>query len=198
LDKNENLLLDFIDYETEIDLEKYLLPNQVEYNLNEEIILDIGIDIPSQIIYQWQISTDDGINFKNLPQNNSKIFLNPELADDGFLFRVILNQKGYPCSGDYVSNSTRIVYSDLFIPSGFSPNGDGINDFWQIVGIDKYPNISVYIYNRLGVKVFSSNNYKNDWNGFFNGIKVPDGTYFYELILGPNMIKKGYVYVKGK
>jgi gliding motility-associated-like protein len=197
LDKNENLLLDFIDYETEIDLEKYLLPNQVEYNLNEEIILDIGIDIPSQIIYQWQISTDDGINFKNLPQNNSKIFLNPELADDGFLFRVILNQKGYPCSGDYVSNSTRIVYSDLFIPSGFSPNGDGINDFWQIVGIDKYPNISVYIYNRLGVKVFSSNNYKNDWNGFFNGIKVPDGTYFYELILGPNMIKKGYVFVKG-
>jgi gliding motility-associated-like protein len=197
LDKNENLLLDFIDYETEIDLEKYLLPNQVEYNLNEEIILDIGIDMPSQIIYQWQISTDDGINFKNLPQNNSKIFLNPELADDGFLFRVILNQKGYPCSGDYVSNSTRIVYSDLFIPSGFSPNGDGINDFWQIVGIDKYPNISVYIYNRLGVKVFSSNNYKNDWNGFFNGIKVPDGTYFYELILGPNMIKKGYVFVKG-
>ena len=95
------------------------------------------------------------------------------------------------------SNSTKIIYSDLFIPSGFSPNGDGINEFWQIVGIDKYPNTNVYIYNRLGVKVFSSNNYKNDWNGFFNGVKVPDGTYFYELILGPNMIKKGYVYVKG-
>jgi len=197
LDRNENLILDFIDYETEIDLEKYLLPNQVEYNLNEDIILDIGIDIPSQINYQWQISTDDGINYKNLPQNNSKIFLNPELADDGFLYRVILNQKGFTCSEEYVSNSTKIIYSDLFIPSGFSPNGDGINEFWQIVGIDKYPNTSVYIYNRLGVKVFSSNNYKNDWNGFFNGVKVPDGTYFYELILGPNMIKKGYVYVKG-
>ena len=124
-------------------------------------------------------------------------FLNPELPDDGFLFRVILNQKGFACSEEYVSNSTKIIYSDLFIPSGFSPNGDGINEFWQIVGIDKYPNTNVYIYNRLGVKVFSSNNYKNDWNGFFNGVKVPDGTYFYELILGPNMIKKGYVYVKG-
>lgn len=197
LDKNENLILDFIDYETEIDLEEYLLTNQIEYNLNEEITLDIGIDLPSQINYQWQISTDDGINYKNLPQNNSKIFLNPELPDDGFLFRVILNQKGFACSEEYVSNSTKIIYSDLFIPSGFSPNGDGINEFWQIVGIDKYPNTNVYIYNRLGVKVFSSNNYKNDWNGFFNGVKVPDGTYFYELILGPNMIKKGYVYVKG-
>ena len=198
LDKNENLILDFIDYETEIDLEKYLLPNQIEYNLNEEITLYIGIDLPSQINYQWQISTDDGVSYKNLPENNSKIFLNPELPDDGFLFRVILNQKGYACSEEYVSNSTKIIYSDLFIPSGFSPNGDGINEFWQIVGIDKYPNTNVYIYNRLGVKVFSSNDYKNDWNGFFNGVKVPDGTYFYELILGPNMIKKGYVYVKGK
>ena len=197
LDKNENLILDFIDYETEIDLEKYLLPNQVEYNLNEEITLDIGIDLPSQINYQWQISTDNGINYKNLPQNNSKIFLNPELANDSFLYRVILNQEGYTCSEEYVSNSTKIIYSDLFIPSGFSPNGDGINDFWQIVGIDKYPNTNVYIYNRLGIKVFSSDNYKNDWNGFFNGVKVPDGTYFYEIILGPNMIKKGYVYVKG-
>ena len=63
----------------------------------------------------------------------------------------------------------------IFIPSGFSPNGDGINDFWQIVGIDKYPNNTVYIFNRLGVKVFSSINYKNDWNGFYNGNKVPDG-----------------------
>lgn len=197
LDTDENLIFDFIDYETEINLESYLLPNQVEFNLNDEIELDIGINPTSLINYQWQISTDNGISYKDLPQNNSKILLNPELADDGFLYRVILNQKGFACSEAYISNSTKIIFSDLFIPSGFSPNGDGINDFWQIVGIDKYPKISLNIYNRLGVKVFSSDNYKNDWNGFFNGVKVPDGTYFYELIFGPEMIKKGYVYVKG-
>ena len=81
-------------------------------------------------------------------------------------------------------------------PTGFSPNGDGINDYWQIVGIDNYPNNTITIFNRLGIKVFSSSNYKNDWNGFFNGKVVPDGTYFYELNLGGNNIKKGYVYVK--
>jgi len=197
LDKNENLILDFIDFETEIDLEKYLLPNQVEYNLNEEITLDIGINLPSQINYQWQISIDNGINFENLTQNNSKINLNPELADDGFLYRIILNQRGFACSEEYISNSTKIIYSDLFIPSGFSPNGDGINEYWQIVGIDNYPNTAVNIFNRLGIKVFSSDDYKNNWNGYYNGVKVPDGTYFYEIILGPNMTKKGYVYVKG-
>jgi len=196
LDKNQNLIYDFLEFETEIDLEKYVLPNQVSFNLNEELELDIGVNFPTQIDYQWQISVDNGINYENLPQNNSKILLNPELADDGYLYRVVLNQKGFACSEEYISNSTKIIYSDLFIPSGFSPNGDGINDFWQIVGIDKYPNNTVYIFNRLGVKVFSSINYKNDWNGFYNGNKVPDGTYFYEVILGTNMIKKGYVYVK--
>jgi len=196
LDKNQNLIYDFLEFETEIDLEKYLLPNQVIFNLNEELELDIGVNLPTQIDYQWQISVDNGINYENLPQNSSKIILNPELADDAYLYRVVLNQKGFACSEEYISNSTKIIYSDLFIPSGFSPNGDGINDFWQIVGIDKYPNNTVYIYNRLGVKVFSSVNYKNDWNGFYNGNKVPDGTYFYEVILGTNMIKKGYVYVK--
>ncbi|MDG2062493.1 MAG: gliding motility-associated C-terminal domain-containing protein [Flavobacteriaceae bacterium] len=197
VDMNENLIYDFLDFETEIDLEKYLLPSQVSFNLNEELELDIGINLPTQIDYQWQISIDNGINYENLPQNNSKILLNPELADDGYLYRVVLNQKGFACSEEYISNSTKIIYSDLFIPSGFSPNGDGLNDYWQIVGIDNYPNTAVNIFNRLGVKVFSSVNYKNDWNGFYNGNKVPDGTYFYEIILRSNMTKKGYVYVKG-
>ena len=197
LDKNQNLKYDFLDFEIEIDLERYFLPSQVEFNLNEELSLDIGIDLPSKINYQWQISTDKGNNYADLPEIEAQLILNPQLEDDGSLFRVIIDQKAFACSQPYVSNSTKIIYSDLFIPSGFSPNGDGINDFWQIVGIDKYPNTIVYIYNRLGVKVFSSNNYKNDWNGFYNGNKVPDGTYFYEVILGTNFTKKGYVYVKG-
>ena len=197
LDKNQNLNYDFLDFEIEIDLERYLLPSQVEFNLNEEISLDIGIDLPSKINYQWQISTDNGNNYTDLPESESRLIINPQLEDDGSLYRVIIDQKAFACSQPYVSNSTKIIYSDLFIPSGFSPNGDGINDFWQIVGIDKYPNTIVYIYNRLGVKVFSSNNYKNDWNGFYNGNKVPNGTYFYEVILGTNITKKGYVYVKG-
>ena len=197
LDKNQNLKYDFLDFEIEIDLERYFLPSQVEFNLNEELSLDIGIDLPSKINYQWQISTDKGNNYADLPEIEAQLILNPQLEDDGSLFRVIIDQKAFACSQPYVSNSTKIIYSNLFIPSGFSPNGDGINDFWQIVGIDKYPNTIVYIYNRLGVKVFSSNNYKNDWNGFYNGNKVPDGTYFYEVILGTNITKKGYVYVKG-
>ncbi len=73
--------------------------------------------------------------------------------------------------------------SDLFIPEGFSPNGDGINDLFVI----KKPNtlnLKLEIYNRNGGLVYSKENYKNDWNGISNLMAnqkngLPDGTYFY-------------------
>ena len=197
VDLNQNLIYDFIDFETEIDFKKYILPSQVDFNLNEEVKLAIGINFPSQIDYQWQISTDNGNFYEDLPQKKSQIILNPRLADDGNLYRVVLNQKGFACSEEHISNSIKIIYSDLFIPSGFSPNSDGTNDYWQIVGIDNYPNTIVNIFNRLGVKVFFSDDYKNNWNGFYNGVKVTDGIYFYEIIFRSNMTRKGYIYVKG-
>jgi gliding motility-associated-like protein len=72
---------------------------------------------------------------------------------------------------------------DVFIPEGFSPNGDGINDLFVIkkpVALD----LRLEIYNRNGGLVYSKENYKNDWNGASNLIAnpkngLPDGTYFY-------------------
>ncbi|WP_246197909.1 Ig-like domain-containing protein [Chitinophaga agrisoli] len=73
------------------------------------------------------------------------------------------------------------------IPEGFSPNGDGKNDKFVIgnVGTDK---ISLEIYNRWGNVVFRDDNYKNTWDGKCNqgthfGEEVPDGTYYYIIIL---------------
>ena len=82
-----------------------------------------------------------------------------------------------------IDSITVIVYllDDLilFIPNTFTPNGDGKNDKWVIKHIDKFPGNSVTIYNRWGNKVFSSTNYKNDWDGN----NLPIGTYFYIIDL---------------
>ena len=195
-DRNQNLTYDFLDYDTDFNFQNYSLPNQIQFNVNESFTLDIGIDDPIELEYQWQISRDGGITFENLNEEKSTLTIIPELEEDGNLYRIIITQRGFACAEPYVSNSSKIIFRELLIPTGFSPNGDGTNDYWQIVGIDNYPNNTITIFNRLGIKVFSSTNYKNDWNGFFNGKVVPDGTYFYELNLGGNNIKKGYLYVK--
>ena len=77
--------------------------------------------------------------------------------------------------------------SALFIPQGFSPNGDGINDLFVIRGVGNQT-IDLEIYNRWGHLVYKNNDYQNDWDGKPNtGITIsqegagglPDGTYYY-------------------
>jgi gliding motility-associated-like protein len=81
------------------------------------------------------------------------------------------------------------------IPNAFSPNGDGINDFFRIIGIEKYQGNSITIVNRWGNKVYEAKNYGIDtypvfWDGFANtgttflGDELPTGTYYYMLDLG--------------
>ena len=81
------------------------------------------------------------------------------------------------------------------IPNAFTPNGDGINDFFEIIGIEKYQGNSITIVNRWGNKVYEAKNYGIDnypvfWDGFANtgttfmGNELPTGTYYYILYLG--------------
>ncbi len=88
---------------------------------------------------------------------------------------------------------------DPIIPQGFSPNDDGVNDFFNISHLyNKHLNHKLKIYNRFGNLVFEGNNDKT-WPGTFNssGNKVPVGTYFYVLQLNDNLnrIYRGWVYV---
>ncbi|WP_346321079.1 Ig-like domain-containing protein, partial [Chitinophaga sp. YIM B06452] len=84
--------------------------------------------------------------------------------------------------------ATPVVLSptQLRIPQGFSPNGDGVNDRFVIgnAGSDK---ISLEVYNRWGNVVYKSTEYSNDWNGTCNlgihmGQDLPDGTYYYVVV----------------
>lgn len=70
-----------------------------------------------------------------------------------------------------------------FIPNVFSPNGDGINDDWQVKFLAQYPDCRVEIFNRSGVKLFESRGYNRPWDGTFNGKPVPVATYYYLINL---------------
>ncbi len=70
------------------------------------------------------------------------------------------------------------------IPEGFSPNGDGMNDFFVIDGVDFFTGATLIVYNRWGTEVFRDEEYNSDWGGTStDGNSLPDGTYFYLLDL---------------
>jgi gliding motility-associated-like protein/uncharacterized repeat protein (TIGR01451 family) len=103
-----------------------------------------------------------------------------------------------------VNNTSTVttVPTDFFIPEGFSPNGDGINDVFVIRGIEYYPANTFTIFNRWGNKVFEANHYLNTWNGTttegirVGGNQLPVGTYFYTLDLGDGTtVFKGTIYL---
>lgn len=76
--------------------------------------------------------------------------------------------------------------SDLFIPNTFTPNGDGVNDTWEISGINDDPTISVRVFNRYGTEVYKSIGYGTPWNGQYEGKKLPSGVYYYIITTNNN------------
>jgi len=79
------------------------------------------------------------------------------------------------------------------ISSMFSPNNDGMNDYWYLPNIEDYGTIHVKVYNRFGVPVYESREYKNDWDGTYNGKPLPSASYYYIIKSSEKGIIKGVV-----
>lgn len=94
------------------------------------------------------------------------------------------------------------INNQLFIPTGFTPDGDPKNETFVILGLESYPNNELKVFNRWGNLVYSKKQYDNSWGGFpnvssasFGSGKLPAATYFYILELNKNdeKPKTGYV-----
>ncbi len=85
--------------------------------------------------------------------------------------------------------------NDCTIPTIFSPNADGTNDFFEIpcLATSKYPNNNVIIVNQWGNEVFRAAPYQNNWEGTYDGQALPNGTYFYIIDFGDGQLKKGFL-----
>jgi gliding motility-associated-like protein len=87
-----------------------------------------------------------------------------------------------------------IHFSSRNIANTFTPNGDGINDYWEIAGIENYPGAIVQVFDRFGQKVFESKGYSQPFDGVSNGKILPPGAYYYIINLAANCrLVSGYL-----
>ncbi|CAL2102445.1 conserved protein of unknown function precursor containing a type B C-terminal secretion signal [Tenacibaculum sp. 190130A14a] len=77
-------------------------------------------------------------------------------------------------------------------PRFFTPNNDGINDFWEIKGLNNFPNASVLIFDRYGKILEKLTANKQKWYGFYNGAEMPSNEYWFNLDLGNGKTFSGH------
>ena len=66
-------------------------------------------------------------------------------------------------------------------PRLFTPNGDGINDFWHVKEKENYPGMKITIMDRFGKRITSFTNLSQGWDGTFNGREMPSNAYWYRI-----------------
>jgi len=102
-----------------------------------------------------------------------------------------------PCYADTSLTFSSKACAGLIIPTAFTPNGDGINDIWnvQALGFSRY---TLIVYDRWGKEVFNNGgDMTKQWNGTLNGQQLPDGVYTFVFegtrISGEKVVRSGTV-----
>ena len=150
-------------------------------------------DVDEKSSFSFEIVSDQQVPFTI--NNDGIISFDGTINADNktsYSFTLKVTDNGSPKLSDTVIVNVTIEFKindTLMFNNLVSPNGDGYNDRLLINNIHLYSNYIMAIYNSKGQIVFSTSNYKNDWNG--GGL--PEGEY-YLYFTGKDQGKKEYIY----
>jgi len=91
-----------------------------------------------------------------------------------------------PDDEDEDDNNDGYPDDKILVGTFFTPNSDGINDYFNILNIKNFSNNHVAIFTRTGIEVLSERNYQNNWSGTYNGMPLPEGSYYYRIDIDGN------------
>ncbi|PKV51824.1 gliding motility-associated-like protein [Aquimarina sp. MAR_2010_214] len=159
------------------------------------------------------VLTEEDIRSGSVSNQATVIGQNPNGLDISDLSDDPLNDTNIDLDndGDFEDETVFIIVpEDIIIYTGITPNGDGINDEFRIMGLSDFPKNTLQIFNRWGVKVFEQDGYEQPGVRFFKGAssgrqtingkeELPVGTYYYVLeyenASGVHKSRAGYLYI---
>ncbi|MNK08481.1 PKD domain protein [compost metagenome] len=167
---------------TEVDLisEELIVEGCPPFNI--ELILS---ELPADLIVKFYPTEQDALNSTNAIVDTENY---RPVAGIDKVYVVATNIEG--CQS---VDELQLKYTGCIIPKGISPNGDGMNDTFDL---SAFGVTHLGIFNRYGKEVYTQDNYTDQWHGQANnGNELPTGTYYYiiELIGGDK--KTGWVYI---
>ncbi len=117
--------------------------------------------------FQWQVN---GLNVGA----NSATFSSNSLANGDLVTCILTSAVKCLVNPTALSNTITVSINPasaciIVIPNAFTPNGDGVNDIWDIAALQGYPQCTVNIFNRYGAMVYNSVGYPKAWDGTLMG-----------------------------
>ncbi len=162
--------------------------DSVVVNVYPPLNIDAGEDVTimsGQNVQLEVTSSCSGCTYQWMPSDglNNDTIVNPVAEPEETTTYYVVVTDVHGCSE--IDSVKVTVLPQLIIPTGITPNGDGLNDVWTIDHIDMYPNVEVEIYNRWGERLFYSKGYppSERWDGTYKGKKLPTGTYYFVIKL---------------
>lgn len=139
-------------------------PDPVTVNLGESVQLQTSTTQTGALIYNW------------LPSLGLSCYdcASPTFSGNNSVIYTVTMSNANGCTGVSTVHVNVVPNYTVFIPNAFTPNGDGVNDFWQLFGNMKgIKQLEVKVFNRWGEKVFESTDVNFAWDGSFKGTVVP-------------------------
>ncbi|WP_017730254.1 tandem-95 repeat protein [Nafulsella turpanensis] len=177
----------------------------------DDVVVELGSEVPAILFTLADEETPAAELTVNVVADNAALLPASaiEISGEGAERKLLLS----PMLEQYGSSEISLTVSDgegetiehfvftvdfrelaLDIPTLITPNGDGANDTWNIRYLSLYETSAIRIFDRSGRRVFETENYLNgpEWDGTMGGTDLPEGVYFYEIILnGGKISKKG-------
>lgn len=162
-------------YSFEITEPSFSVPDTVEVLVAGTVKIN-GLPGTGNLTYRW--SPSFGISDPNI--------VNPIVTAEQSTMYTVTAYSDLGCS---IAKPVFVkVVDKLQVPNTFSPNGDNVNDVWNLKLLDTYENALVEIFNRYGQVIYRNVGYKIPFDGYFQGQPLPVGTYYY--VISPRNGKK--------
>ncbi len=129
------------------------------------------------IDWKWTIGNGNILSVKD-PAPQTYV---PFIQTDYTALPQLIAENNFGCY-DTTMMPVKVVYSCFItVPTAFTPNGDGLNDYLYPLKAYKSTNLTFSIYNRFGQRVFYSTSWLNKWDGTYRGLKQDPGTFVWML-----------------